>query len=219
MMEVVRTGIPMPTAEITRAAARRSLGIDPDAVVAAWVGRGDPQKRPEDVTPLQERVCPNAIILALGDGLDQYLGDAFTAAGGVRAPAGTPAASVYAASDLLVHTAAWEGLPLVVLEAMQVGLPVVAYAVGGIVEQVSEMHNGHLVSCGDVDVLAERLLTIARDPALHKRMSTAARERTKAVFDYEQMVGHVERVYHGVYAARQNAHESTHNRSRGFVRV
>jgi len=194
-MEVVRTGIPMATQAPSRVVARSSLGIDRDTVIAAWVGRGDPQKRPEDVTPLQERLGANARILALGDGLDQYLGARFLDAGGVKAPPGTSASTVYAAADILVHTAAWEGLPLVVLEAMQMGLPVIAYAVGGIVEQVVELYNGHLVDCGDVDSMAERILTVAGDSQLRARMSIAALERAELVFDYDRMVGQVERVY------------------------
>jgi glycosyltransferase involved in cell wall biosynthesis len=204
MMEVIHTGIPVPAPGLNRVDARRSLGIDNDAIVAAWVGRGSAQKRPEDVTPLQERLGANATILALGDGLDPYLGVRFSDAGGVTARPGTPVSTVYAAADLLVHTAAWEGLPLVVLEAMQMGLPVIAYGVGGIVEQVTEMYNGHLVDCGDVESLAGRVLTVAGDHKARMRMGIAARERTEVDFGYDQMVGQIEGVYERVYALNRD---------------
>ena len=213
MMEVIHTGIPVPAPGLSRADARRSLGIDDDAIVAAWVGRGSAQKRPEDVAPLQERLGANATILALGDGLDPYLGTRFSDAGGVTARPGTPVSTVYAASDLLVHTAAWEGLPLVVLEAMQMGLPVIAYGVGGIVELVTDSHNGHLVDCGDVESLAGRVLTIAGDRKARLRMGVAARDRSEVDFGYDRMVGQVERVYEHVYASSRDGVNRARNGS------
>lgn len=202
LTEVVHTGIPIGASGPSRMAARRTFGIGADQFVAAWVGRGSPQKRPQDVTPLQEQLAGAATMLVLGDGIEGRLGAQFEQAGGVCAPAGTPVSAVYAAADVLVHTGAWEGFPLVVLEALQVGLPVVAYAVGGIMEQVIDTYNGYLVDRGDVRALAGCVRHLAVDVSKRARMSLAARELAEAAFDYDHMVAQVERVYDDVYAAR-----------------
>ncbi|MGH1563831.1 glycosyltransferase [Mumia sp. DW29H23] len=81
------------------------------------------------------------------------------------------------ATALLV-TSSHEGYPLATLEAMSRGCPVIGYDVRyGMREQVSDGENGFLLAEGDVEGLADRMLTLAGDPALLERMSGAARRR------------------------------------------
>jgi glycosyltransferase involved in cell wall biosynthesis len=56
------------------------------------------------------------------------------------------------------------------LEALAAGRPIVATAVGGNPEVVREGENGFLVPSGDAEVLAARMLTLLKDPALRARM-------------------------------------------------
>lgn len=187
-IDVVRTGLPqLPV--VDRELARRELGLSPDAVVAAWVGRLGAQKRPGDLAPIARALGSEVRVVALCDGIDGTpLATDLRRAGVVVADPGCPPATIYAAADLVLHTSHWEGCPLIVLEAMSAGLPVVAYAVGGVVEQVHAGRTGHLVPRGDVEMVCEWVRALARNPARRARMGEAARARVKTMFDYQVML-------------------------------
>jgi glycosyltransferase involved in cell wall biosynthesis len=75
-----------------------------------------------------------------------------------------------------------EGLPISILEAMSHGLPVIATRVGGIPELVRDGIDGLLVDAGDVEALAEAIVTLARSPRQRRAMGDAARARVSQHF-------------------------------------
>jgi len=75
-----------------------------------------------------------------------------------------------------------EGLPLVLLEAMAQGKPVVASAVGGVPELVVDGETGLLVPPGDVEALAQALRRVLGDPELARRLGEAGRRRVRERF-------------------------------------
>ena len=79
------------------------------------------------------------------------------------------------ACDLFASAAAWEGCPMAVLEAIAAGLPVVATAVGGVPELVSDGVTGLLVAPDDTKALAESLARLARDLPLRRAYAAQAR--------------------------------------------
>jgi glycosyltransferase involved in cell wall biosynthesis len=89
--------------------------------------------------------------------------------------------------------------PLALLEAMAVGLPVVATSVGGIPEQVGT-DGGVLVAPEDVDGLADAVLRLAASPELRARLGAAGRERARSLFSLETQASALDRVYHRALA-------------------
>jgi glycosyltransferase involved in cell wall biosynthesis len=83
--------------------------------------------------------------------------------------------------DVFVHPSLTEGTPNVVIEAMAHGLPVVATAVGGLPDFVTE-EVGLLVPAGDSAALGEAMARLAADPALRRSMGLAAREMYRQLF-------------------------------------
>ena len=76
-----------------------------------------------------------------------------------------------------------EGIPVVLMEAMSCGLPVVASRLSGIPELVEDGVNGFLVPPGDPEALADAIERLHADPGLRARLGAAARRRIEADFD------------------------------------
>jgi glycosyltransferase involved in cell wall biosynthesis len=102
----------------------------------------------------------------------------------------------YAAMDILVLPSAQpEPFGGVVMEAMCMGLPVVATNIGGSVEQVADGESGFLIPPGDAGALADKLELLLRDAGLRKRLGEAGRRRVTERFTLDGMVEKVTRVY------------------------
>ena len=92
----------------------------------------------------------------------------------------------YAVFDVLViPSTVSEGLPLVALEGMQWGVPVIGSAVGGITEIVQEGVNGLLVPPGDDERLASSLGRLLADPELRARLGAGARSSVDSRFSID----------------------------------
>lgn len=107
--------------------------------------------------------------------------------------------------DVLVVPSLTEGSPLVVLEAMASGVPVVASAVGGIPDQIRHGREGLLVPTGDPAALGEAMLSLLSDPGYARRMGAAGRRRAVSDFGHDRMVSRIESVYRAVLAGRSGA--------------
>jgi glycosyltransferase involved in cell wall biosynthesis len=84
---------------------------------------------------------------------------------------------LYGAFDIVVQASDSEGLPNVVLEAAAAGLPIVATAVGGTGEIVTDEVDGLLVRPRDANAMREALERLFDDPALRARLGAAAQRR------------------------------------------
>jgi glycosyltransferase involved in cell wall biosynthesis len=197
---LVHTGL-KPAAMPSCQLARRELNIDQGAFVVGWVGRAGAQKRAEDLPVIARELRDDATLAVLGYGLPESpAGQALKQLGSVVVASGDPL-SVYAACDALVVTSRWEGLPLVVLEAMRAGVPVVGYDIGGLREQVVHGLTGYVVEPGDALGLARRLRQLARNPELAQEMGQAAAQRFVARFGIERMTTAIEHIYRQILSA------------------
>lgn len=103
-----------------------------------------------------------------------------------------------AAADAVVLPSLWEGLPLVLLEAMVRSRPVVATAVGGVPEAIDDGVHGALVPPGDALALADELERFHRKTERASRLGRAAGERVRRDFLWEAVAEGFEAVYDDV---------------------
>jgi glycosyltransferase involved in cell wall biosynthesis len=100
-----------------------------------------------------------------------------------------------AAADAVLLPSRWEGLPLVLLEAMARGRPIVASAVGGVPDVVQDGVNGTLVPAGDAAALAEALVQLHRKADRAWRMGRVAAETVREHYTWYAVVDGFESVY------------------------
>ena len=98
-------------------------------------------------------------------------------------------------ADVLVLPSRVEGLPLSVLEAMAVGVPVVATDIGGTREAVEQERTGLLVPTGDASALAAAIRRVLERPDESARRTAAARERVAREFSLTTMTTAVMHLY------------------------
>ena len=89
---------------------------------------------------------------------------------------------IYQGSDIFALPSFREGLPLVVLEAMACGLPVIASRIDGNLEAIEDGIHGRLISCGDSDELAATIFELKQDRVQRDRLGLAARKRVLTHF-------------------------------------
>jgi glycosyltransferase involved in cell wall biosynthesis len=94
----------------------------------------------------------------------------------------------YRTADVVLHASTDEGMPYVVLEAQAMELPVVVTAAAGTPDAVDDGVTGFVVPPRDSSALAERLVTLARDPGLARQMGRAGRQWVLDDFNEEEWI-------------------------------
>lgn len=90
--------------------------------------------------------------------------------------------------DVVVHAALAEGLGIGLMEAQAAGVPVVAFAAGGVPEIIADGRSGQLVPVGDTVALASTLIALLKDEERRRAMGAAAREWAASEFRVADMV-------------------------------
>jgi len=103
--------------------------------------------------------------------------------------------TIMADSDVLLLPTAREGFPLVVAEAMAVGLPVVSSAAGAIPDMIEHERGGYIIRAEDVDAYANALRRLHEDPALRGRMGAYNRERAFSRYDHSVVARQIADLY------------------------
>lgn len=181
---------------------RHEFGISPTDVVLGFLGRLEEQK---GVAYLLHAVAElnrdslNIKVAIVGEGtLKAQLQEHASSLGlknvlflGYRRD--TPA--LFQMFDVFVLPSLFEGLPVVLIEAMAAGCAVVATRIGGVEEVVSHRVNGILVEAGNASALACALRELVTDAATRKRLGENARQQVVQEFSAQTMIERTEEVY------------------------
>ena len=202
---VVRLGIDLSRRVVAGdgADARRRLGISPERFVVGWIGRMTPIKRVPDVlrafAALRHRGV-DALLLLVGDGPDRAKAELLATTLGIAGETRfvgyqRDVGPYYELLDTLLLPSANEGTPVVAIEALAAGRPVVATRVGGVPDVVTDGEDGLLVNVGDVEGLTDALERLGRDAKLRRRLGESGRLRTPARYAVERLVDDTDSLY------------------------
>lgn len=103
--------------------------------------------------------------------------------------------AIMRALDLLVLNSRSEAFPLVGLEGLACGVPVLATAVGGVPELITHGENGWLIPPGDQRKLAESIVSLIEQPDLRARLATNGRRHVESNFTVENFMKRLEALY------------------------
>ena len=193
-IHVIPNGIPPPTASRTRDAVRAELGAEPGHVIALLIATLRPEKRADRfvaavVAAHARESRLRGVVVGGGPELARVRRAAAAAPDVVHVLGErSDVPDLIEGADLVCLASAFEGLPLVVLEAMALGRPVVATAVGGIPEAVVDGSTGWLVPPGDDGAFADALAAAADAASRRAAMGEAARKHFRERYSLERMI-------------------------------
>ncbi len=198
-IDVVHSGIALPTGTVTPRDWRGERGWTEDTVVLGVVGAMTAEKGVDLLESLgnhlPEAARSRARIVMLGGASSGSA--SFAGIPGWRAGFIADIAPAVAGLDVLIHPSRAEGLGTAVLDAMAVGVPPLAFAVGGLTEVIEDGESGILVPAGDVTAFAGACTRLILEPELRDRLGKGAAGRAQS-FDALEMTKGVEAVYHRV---------------------
>jgi glycosyltransferase involved in cell wall biosynthesis/GNAT superfamily N-acetyltransferase len=191
-----------------RAGMRAALGIGPDEIVLGTVANLRAQKDYPNLLAAARALADRGVrfrLLAVGQGpLEDEIRrrrDELGLADRVRLLGFRPdAVDVMAACDVFVLASAWEGLPVAVMEAAALGLPIVATEVGGVAESFGPA-SALLVPPRDPDALADALAAVVTDCSRRAELAAGAR-RAAEHFDVGRAVERLAECYEACAAGR-----------------
>ena len=120
----------------------------------------------------------------------------------VRLPFDPAIRPLYDLLEVALHPSRWDAFPQAVLEALALGLPVVASDATGNAEIIRPGVDGLLVAPTDPAAWAAALDRLLGDPALAARLGASGRRRAREDFAVDRMLDRTLAVYHAVLAER-----------------
>ena len=195
-------GIDLDTvrAHAERGPARDELGVNDDDVVVMCVANLRREKALDELVEAARQalsVSPRLRFVSVGQGplaadLDRWIEDAGIGDRFVALGYRTDVARLLSAADIFTLSSHHEGLPVALMEALALGLPVVATTAGGVPDAAGDA--GLVSDVGDPAALAAGYVRLANDPDERERLAAAATRRADA-FSIDRAVAEIAAVY------------------------
>jgi glycosyltransferase involved in cell wall biosynthesis len=182
---------------------RKTLKIAKTDKIVTTIGAFKPQKNLKDfikVCNIVSELFKNSIFLVIGDGglrgeLENIIENLKLKNKIILLGWRTDIAEILKISDIFVLTSLWEGLPCAILEAMCCGKPVIANAVDGVKEIVSDNETGFLIEPYNCNMSAEKILYLLNNKTVCQRMGDKAKNSITGEFDINYAVKQHEELY------------------------
>ena len=190
---------------------RKKLGIPDNVLVIGNVGRLSDQKNPIEWIQIAQKISleeDNVVFLLVGDGplrldVEEEINEFFLSEKFILPGLTRDVLSYFSIIDIFLITSLWEGLPRTVLEAMAMGIPVVAYKSGGIPEIVSDGITGYLCKAGDIESMVKRSIFLLKNHLLREEMGRKGNLLIRNDFDLQVMIEHISKLYTELLTQKQ----------------
>ena len=205
-VQVVQNGVPVSQFQqdpVARARIRQELGLGPKDIVVGTVAVFRRQKNLQEWLKTASRILqthPNVHFLLVGDGplRDELhiIARSLNLSQRIHFPGLQPDVIPYlSAMDIYLISSLFEGLPIALLEAMSMELPVVSTAVGGIPEVIQDGKTGFLVPSSDAEALSHPIRKLLDDEYLRIDFGRAGRNVVQQRFSIQRMTEELEKIY------------------------
>jgi len=169
-----------------------------------FVGRLSPVKGVQYLIKAMKQIhdkIPDARLIIVGDGREREMLEALSIQLGIQKyvqfGGEVPHEKVLSfmqQADVFVLPSLSEGFPMVIIEALACGLPIVASRVGGIPEIIMSETNGYLVEARDTETIANSIILLLQDEKLRKKISDNNKQLVKK-YTWENTIIELERLY------------------------
>lgn len=189
-----------------RASKREELGLKPDEVAVAIVGRFAPIKNHEmffkAIAKVLDNTTKNVRVFVVGDGMERPNIEKWAEEINAKHNNSieltswiTDIAAFNAGMDIICLTSNNEGTPVSLIEAQAACIPVVSTDVGGVSDIMNDGDTGFIVPVNDHEIFAEKVLDLVENEKKREKMSQNGWTFVKEKFHYNTLVSNVDRLY------------------------
>jgi len=205
---------------------RAELGVGPDTVLVANIGRLSPEKGQGEFIRSAAAVVRESTdirFLLVGIGPDQAALERLTRELGLDGQVvflgyRADMARIYRSLDLVVQSSFTEGMPNVILEAAAMGVPIIATDVGGTSEIIRNQEEGILIPPGDTEGLGTAIIRFLQDKPGYREMARRASISVRNRYSYTSRTNAMAEIYDRLMAERTSGHDTAVDGSRRDIR-
>ncbi len=198
--KIIPNGTAWPEKPADQKEARQRLGIHPASRVLLFVAHGGTEAAYKSGPEWKrywleiKQAVPEALCFAIGGKSNSRDGDFIS----IPYVQSAMLDKFLSAADVLAYPTLGDNHPLIILEAMAQSLPAVSYAVGGIVEQISDGENGILIPPYEKQIFTEKISMLLKNPSLSRKMGSRGFHTGKKRYSSERVLGDYTKLYYNL---------------------